>query len=162
MNEQQLWHKTTKSLMPPNRHCVKNKWVFKIKRNGMYRACLVACGYSQVQGINFSENYSPVVNDVTFCIMLLMVLHFGYLAKIVNVKTTFLYGDLEEEIYMECLQGMADVKKGWLHHLKKIHLWPHSISSAIIKKGHRKFWKVQVLKEAVLTYAFMLREAQKL
>ena len=77
MNKQQVWQKTTKSLMPANRRCVKNKWVFKIKRNGMYWARLVACGYSQVPGIDFSENYSLVVNDVTFCIMLLMVLHFG-------------------------------------------------------------------------------------
>ena len=95
MNKQQVWRKTTKSIMTANRHCVKNKCVFKIKQNGMYQARLVACGYSQVLGIDFSENYSPVVNDVTFCIMLLMVLHFGYLAKIVDVKTAFLYGDLE-------------------------------------------------------------------
>ena len=48
-----------------------------------------------IQSIDFSENYSPVVNNVTFCIMLLMVLHFGYSAKIVDVETDFLYGDLE-------------------------------------------------------------------
>ena len=72
---------------------------------------LVACGYRQVLGVNFSENYSPVVNDVTFHILLLVVLHFGYLAKIVDVKIAFFYGDLEEEIYMECPQGMSNVKK---------------------------------------------------
>ena len=52
----------------------------------MYQARLVACRYSKVPGIDFSETYSLVVNDVTFRIMLLMVLHFGYLAKIVDVK----------------------------------------------------------------------------
>ena len=111
MNKQQVWHKTTKSLIPPNWCCVKSRWVFKIKCNSMYRACLVACGYSQVPRVDFSENYSPVVNDVTFCILLLMVLHYGYTAKIVDIKTAFLYGDLDEEIYMECPQGMASVKK---------------------------------------------------
>ena len=40
-----------------------------------------------------------------------MVLHFGYSSKIVGIKTAFLYGDLEEEIYMECPKGMSDVKK---------------------------------------------------
>ena len=40
-----------------------------------------------------------------------MVLHFGYLAKIIDVETAFLYGDLEEEICMKCLQGMSNVKK---------------------------------------------------
>ena len=77
---------------------MKNKWVLKIKHNGVYQVCLVACGYSQVPGIDFSENYSPVVNDIMFCILLLMVLHFGYLAKIVNIETAILYGDLKEEI----------------------------------------------------------------
>ena len=69
----------------------------------MYQVHLIACGYSQVPGINFSENYSPVVNNITFLVLLLMVLHFGYSAKIVNIEAVFLYGDLEEEIYMECL-----------------------------------------------------------
>ena len=76
----------------------------------MYRACCVACGYSQVPGVDFSENYSPVVNDITFCILLLTVLHFGYSTKIVNLETGFLYRDLEEEIYMECPQGMSNMQ----------------------------------------------------
>ena len=42
-NKQQVWCKASKSLMPPNKRCVMNKWIFKIKRNGVYRACLVAC-----------------------------------------------------------------------------------------------------------------------
>ena len=97
MNKLQVWCKTTKSLLPPNQRCVKNKWVFKIKRNGVYRAGLIACRYSQVPGIDFSENHSPVVNDITFCVLLQMVLHFGYSAKIVDIETAFLYGDLEEK-----------------------------------------------------------------
>ena len=85
--------------------------VFKIKRNGVYQVYHTACGYSQEAGVDFSENYSLVVNNVTFHILLLMVLNFGYLAKIFDVETAFLYGDLEEEIYMECPQRMANVKK---------------------------------------------------
>ena len=89
----------------------KNKWVFKIKCNSVYWVCLMACGYSQIPDVNFSKNYSPVVNDITFCILLLMVLHFGYSAKIVNIETVFLYRNREEEIYMECPKGMSNVKK---------------------------------------------------
>ena len=40
-----------------------------------------------------------------------MVLHFGYLAKIVDIETTFLHRDLEEEIYVECPQDMSNIKK---------------------------------------------------
>ena len=111
MNKQQVWHKTGKKLMPCNQRCVKNKWVFKIKHNGVYWVYFIACWYSQVPGIYFSENYSPVVNDITFHILLLMVLYFGYLATIVDMETAFLYGDIEEEIYMECPQDTSDIKK---------------------------------------------------
>ena len=90
---------------------VKNKWVFKIGCNGVYWAHIVACRYSQVTCVDFSEKYSPVVNEITFQILLLMMIHFGYLAKIVNVEIAFLYGDIEEEIYMECPKGMKNVVK---------------------------------------------------
>ena len=74
-------------------------------------ACLVACEYKQVPGVNFFKKYSPVVNDITFCILLLMVLHFGYSAKIVDVETAFLCGNLEVEIYMDFPKGMSDIGK---------------------------------------------------
>ena len=73
--------------------------VFIIKCNDAYLVHLVACGYSQVPSVNFSKNYSLVVNNATFCALLLMVLYFIYSAKIVSIKTAFLYGYLEEEIY---------------------------------------------------------------
>ena len=40
------------------------KWAFKIKRNGVYRARLVALGYKQIKGIDYDDNYSPVVKDI--------------------------------------------------------------------------------------------------
>ncbi|MCP4746748.1 MAG: hypothetical protein GY874_11505, partial [Desulfobacteraceae bacterium] len=40
---------------------MKSKWVFKVKRNGVFRPRLVACGYSKIPGEDFTENYSPVV-----------------------------------------------------------------------------------------------------
>ena len=46
MNKQQVWHMTSKSLMPSNCRCRKNKWFFKIKHNGVYWMHLVSCGYS--------------------------------------------------------------------------------------------------------------------
>ena len=40
-----------------------------------------------------------------------MVLHFRYLAKIIDMESAFVYGNLEKETYMDCPQGMSDVKK---------------------------------------------------
>ena len=75
----------------------------------MFRARLVACGYSQIPGVDYSANYSPVINDITFRMLLLTMMYFGLSGKIVDVETAFLYGDLEEEIFMECPPGMKDV-----------------------------------------------------
>ena len=109
METRKVWRKMKRSDIPRNRRCVKCKWVFKIKRSGVFRARLVACGYSQISGVDFGEHYSPVVNDVTFRLLLLAMMYFGLTAKVVDVETAFLYGELEEEIFMECPQGMKGV-----------------------------------------------------
>jgi hypothetical protein len=48
MSAKGVWKKIQKSDMPNGRNCIKSKWIFKIERNGVYRAWLVECGYSQV------------------------------------------------------------------------------------------------------------------
>jgi Reverse transcriptase (RNA-dependent DNA polymerase) len=65
-----VWNIVDKNSIPSDRKPIKNKWVFDIKRNGIFRARLVACGYSQIPGIDFQEFYSPVVNDAVFALSL--------------------------------------------------------------------------------------------
>ena len=74
-----------------------------LKISGFSRSSITVCTRCVSSYANLSENYSPVVDNVTFCILLLMILHFGY--------STFLYGDLKEEINMKCPQGISHVKK---------------------------------------------------
>ena len=69
------------------------------------------CGYSQVPGVKFFKNYLPIVNNITFHILLLLVNHCKFSAKIVDVKTTFFNEECEEEIYMECPQVMSNIGK---------------------------------------------------
>jgi hypothetical protein len=66
----------------------------------------VACGYSQVGGIDFTQVFSPVVNDVFFRIMLVAKMIWALDSMMFDVETGFLLGDLEEEIYMQCPPGM--------------------------------------------------------
>jgi hypothetical protein len=90
-----------------NQRCIKNKWSFKIKRNGVFCARLVACGYSQVPGIDFTESFAPVLNDVSSRTMLISKIAWDTTSTIVDIETTFLHGNLHEEIYMDVPMGLS-------------------------------------------------------
>jgi hypothetical protein len=95
-----------KSSVPKDRRTIKCKWVFKLKRNGVYRARLVACGYSQVPGVDFNQYTSPVINDTSLRIMiLLLMMNPTYIHRICDVETAFLYGRIKEQIYMDMPPG---------------------------------------------------------
>jgi hypothetical protein len=84
------------------------KWVFKIKRDGRFRARLVALGYSQIPGVDFTDNFSPVVNDTTLRIVITRMLVESMRGKVIDVETAFLYGELEHEIYMRMPEGYKE------------------------------------------------------
>lgn len=107
MKEKGVWKKIKRTEMEEGRRCVKHKWVFEIKRSGRFRARLVACGYSQIPGLDFNEVYSAVVNDITLRIAVTLMIQDGLDAIIFDVETAFLHGDLEELIYMDCPKGMV-------------------------------------------------------
>ena len=66
-----VWRKSKRRNMPPNRRLIDSKWVFKKKKDGRFRARIVARGYTQIPGLDFTENYSPLVTDVTLSIIIL-------------------------------------------------------------------------------------------
>ena len=66
---------------------------------------MVAKGYDQVAGINFQYNFAPVMNDTTFKVMLSTWLQNGFDARLLDVKTAFLYGHLEEDLFIETPEG---------------------------------------------------------
>jgi len=80
-------------MMPRNRRCVKYKWVLEIKRDGRFRARLVACGYSQVGGVDFTEVFSPVVNDTSFQLWLIWSMIYWKKWLVFDIDVAFLNGD---------------------------------------------------------------------
>ena len=66
MDARKVWRKGHRSDVPGNRRCVKCKWVFKIKRNRVFRARLVACGYSQIPGVDYTDSYSLLCTILLF------------------------------------------------------------------------------------------------
>ncbi|RVW81965.1 Retrovirus-related Pol polyprotein from transposon TNT 1-94 [Vitis vinifera] len=92
------------------------KWVFKTKRDSSgkierYKARLVVKGYSQREGIDFKETFSPVSTKDSFRVIMAIVAHFDLELHQMDVKTAFLNGDLDEEVYMEQPTGFVEVGK---------------------------------------------------
>lgn len=99
--------------LPVGRKAIGNKWVFATKLNNnndiiRYKARLVAKGFSQRPGVDFSETFSPVVRFETIRALLCVVVQRNWNIKQFDVKTAFLNGALEEEIYMQQPQGYDD------------------------------------------------------
>ena len=92
--------------LPKGRKTLQNKWVYKIKHEGegkkeRYKARLVVKGFSQKEGIDFHEIFSPVVKMPSIRIILGLVATLYLECEQLDVNTAFLHGELEEEIYME-------------------------------------------------------------
>ncbi len=108
MTQKNVWSYTKRSTVSKERKLIGSKWVFKCKKNGTHHARLVALGYSQVPGVDYMDNFAPVVNDVTLRVIMMLYLLYKYDSKIIDVETAFLYGDLEEQIYMKIPEGLQE------------------------------------------------------
>ena len=91
--------------IPPSRKSIKSKWVFKLKSDGHYRARLVAKGFMQIPGIDYYETFSPVARFESLRLLLALAMLEDWEIQQMDVKSVFLNGVLDEEIYMEQPQG---------------------------------------------------------
>ena len=117
-----------------------------------YKASLVAKGYTHKEGEAFFDTYSPVARLTTIRVLLSLAASHGLLVHQMDVKTAFLNGELEEEIYMDLLDGF--VSKGQEGMVCKLLKSLYSLKQAA-KQWHEKF-------DRTLTSAgFVVNEADK-
>ncbi|WVZ05356.1 hypothetical protein V8G54_018702 [Vigna mungo] len=99
--------------LPKGKKVIGSKWIFKKKEatpggeKAMYKARLVAKGFTQIEGVDYHEIFAPVVKHCSVRVLMAIVAHCNLHLEQLDVRTTFLHGDLEETIYMKQPDGFA-------------------------------------------------------
>ena len=91
---------------PPGRTAIGCKWVYKTKRGAdgrvvKYKARLVAKGFLQRYGVDYDETYAPVARYPSVRAIVALAAHHGFELHQMDVKSAYLHGELEEDIYMQ-------------------------------------------------------------
>ena len=98
---------------PKEKNVIGTKWVFRNKLNEdgkvtRSKARLVCKGYAQVEGIDFEETYAPVARMESIRMILAYASSKNIKVYQMDVKSTFLNGELEEDVYIEQPKGFAE------------------------------------------------------
>jgi hypothetical protein len=110
---------------PCSKSVVTSKWIYKIKHVAdgsieKYKARFVACGFSQKEGIDYDEIFAPVSRYTSIKIIISLAAVFGWKLHQMDVKTAFLNGEVEQEVYIEQPEGFTiDEKEYHVCKLKK-------------------------------------------
>jgi hypothetical protein len=144
-----LWEKGVYEWVdvPTHKRVLPAKWVYKIKRDkkgaiGKYKARLVAKGILQKPGVDYGEVFAPASSLVTLRLLLSIAAEKDCDVRQLDVKTAFLNGDLEEEVYLQPPEGYED-KQGRVWLLKKAlyslqqaaQAWHKKLKDSLVKVG---------------------------
>ena len=136
---------------PRKHNIIGTKWIYRNKQdeNGLVvrnKARLVAQGYTQVEGIDFDETFAPVARLEAIRILLAYANHHDITLYQMDVKSAFLNGKLEEEVYVAQPPGFEDPKNPdkvfrlnkALYGLKQApRAWYDTLKEFLMKKGFK-------------------------
>ena len=143
--------------LPPGSKSIGCKWIFKKKMKvdgtiDKFKARLVAKGFTQKEGIDYFDTYAPVARIATIRLLIALASIHNLIIHQMDVKTAFLNGELEEEVYMQQPEGF--VVPGQENKVCKLVKSLYGLKQAP-KQWHQKF------DEVVLSNGFSINEADK-
>ncbi|CAJ2642247.1 unnamed protein product [Trifolium pratense] len=99
---------------PSHKNIIGTKWVFRNKLNEQgevvrNKARLVAQGYSQQEGIDYTETFAPVARLEAIRLLLSYAVNHGITLYQMDVKSAFLNGFISEEVYVKQPPGFEDI-----------------------------------------------------
>lgn len=118
MKKHKVWDIVSR---PKDKRIIKSKWIFNIKEDPStgqrrYKARLIALGCGQCPGVDYQETFAPVVRTETIRLLFSISAQKHKKVKTHDVRTAFLHGALEEDIFMELLDGL----QGYREHVCKL------------------------------------------
>jgi hypothetical protein len=137
--------------LPSGKRALTSRFVFKRKigadgRVTKNKARMVARGFQQVQGIDFQETYAAVVKTASYRVLFALAARFNWKIHQMDVKTAYLNGDLDEEIYVHPPEGFpVELPKGKVLRLRKAlyglkqsaRSWYSKFANTLLQKGWR-------------------------
>ncbi|GJZ72299.1 putative ribonuclease H-like domain-containing protein [Tanacetum coccineum] len=138
--------------LPKGKRAIGTKWILKNKRDARGIVCrnkarLVAQGHRQEEGIDYTEVFAPVARVEAIRLFLAFASFMGFMVYQMDVKSAFLNGKIEEEVYVTQPKGFVDPQ-----HPKKVYkvvkalyglhqaprAWYATLSSFLLKNGYRR------------------------
>jgi hypothetical protein len=137
--------------LPKGMKAIGSRWIFKRKKNSegaveRYKARFCAKGFTQVEGVDFTETFAPVAKMNSIRVLLSMATTYDLELQQADVDTAFLYGDVDTELYMKQPTGFIEPGKEHLVcKLKKClygtkqaaRQWYLKIQSCMMKNGYK-------------------------
>ena len=102
------WQLIERSKVPRNQRVLKGKWVYKIKRDGVYKARWVVKGFEQVKGLDYQQIFAAVVRADTFRTLLAIATLLDWDISNIDIDSAFLYGEIDTEVYIELPEGFYE------------------------------------------------------
>lgn len=110
--------------LPPKAPVIGCEWIYRIKKNSdgsiaRYKARLVAQGFQQTAGVDYTKTFTQVVKQQTIRLVLSLALHHGWSIKQLDVSNAFLHGKIQEQVYLKQPQGY--VNQTFPSHVCQLH-----------------------------------------
>ena len=147
------------SVLPKGVNPIGVKWVFKTKLNengkiDKYKARLVAKGYAQQYGVNYTEVFAPVARLDIIRLILALATQSSWNVFQLDVKSAFLHGELNEEVFVQQPQGYEKKgEEGKVYKLRKAlyglkqapRAWYSKIEAYFVREGFERCFCEQTL-----------------
>ncbi|GAA0166755.1 transmembrane signal receptor [Lithospermum erythrorhizon] len=137
---------------PKDHNIIGTKWIFKNKSDGLgvvtrNKTRLVAQGYSQVEGVDFEETFAPVARQEAIRLLFSLACLMKFKLFQMDVKSSFLNGVMEDEVYVEQLKDFVDNScPQYVYRLKKAlcrlkqapRVWYERLTEFLLDNGYSR------------------------